>query len=594
MKVGSLLPIFLILLFVISPLFSLVIQSRPGIPTRLQLYNITVAPSAIPFKEDPAYYSFEAYRIMPPNVTPVVIHVATNLVFNNTGLHPHYIKVNIPKGNYSLILMNVSIREYNGIQYDRAAYIFVNGIPVFWGSTQEINNSTAEVDLTLFENLLQGNVTFEPVITNYYAPKVGITGLYSMNITLYLYPGPKPQGLPNEFIPLFVNFTPEKITFNYSYIILNPYIPSIMQTVNVPNGTYRMMLLLYEEGGGLDEFWYTNEPATRSIQLYYDNYLAGVVNPYETIYTGGIDLFYWKPLTSINTLAFHGLQLIDLTSFIALGSEANITVDVTNLEEAFQLTGLPYFDWDISAALLLWVNESNPLISAKLTTAQSQFMDSGPIFTPGFYGVYYQEDGHYYTHYSAILNFEHGTEVSNVITKGVFVAKQTFNSVFQYGYLDESFYENAKETGFYNASLIISGSYPITFTFDAVAIPITSTSVIPYNLSYMQNGTINLGLTYFMNWTYDSYNHVEKVHESLYAIGGFSGIIEIINRYGGAVLVALTSNNAITQKNLTATWLVNGKGFTEAFSAEGLQNSVVNFNGYYVYITQSFTPINGY
>jgi hypothetical protein len=219
--------------------------------------------------------------------------------------------------------MNVSIWETNGTQYDRAAYIFVNGVPVFWGSTQELDNSTAEADLTLFENLLQGNVTFQLVITNYYDAKIGITGIYHMNVTLYLYPGPKPQGLPNEFIPLFLS------NYGYSYVILNSIQPSISCPLTIPNGTYKMEMLLYEEGGGLDEFWYANEPATRSILIFYNNSLVGIVNPYETIYTGGIDLFWWKPLTSINTLSFHSPYLIDLTPMLALGNHADITVCVT-------------------------------------------------------------------------------------------------------------------------------------------------------------------------------------------------------------------------------------------------------------------------
>ncbi|WP_253823046.1 hypothetical protein [Acidianus sp. RZ1] len=79
--------------------------------------------------------------------------------------------------------------------------------------------------------------------------------------------------------------------------------------------------------------------------------------------------------------------------------------------------------------------------------------------------------------------------------------------------------------------------------------------------------------------------------ESLYSIGGFGGVIEIINSYGGAVLVKLTSNNALTEKNLTEIWLVNNKGFMERFFASAGQNSTVNLNGYYIKISQQFTVI---
>lgn len=132
-----------------------------------------------------------------------------------------------------MVLLNVSVRETDGAQFDRAAYVFANGVPVFWGSTQEILNSTAEADLTLFENLLKGNVTFQIVIPNYIDKSINITGIYEVNATLYLYPGAKPEGLPNDFIPLFVN------SMNYSYVVLNPSRPSYSQNITIPNGTYR-------------------------------------------------------------------------------------------------------------------------------------------------------------------------------------------------------------------------------------------------------------------------------------------------------------------------------------------------------------------
>lgn len=549
----------------------------------LFLTNSTISYGII-YSQDPSYYSFEAYKILPPNETPIVIKVATNLVFNNTGLRPYYLHVNIPKGDYSLMLMNVSIREFGGRQYDRPVYIFANGVPIFWGSTQEIYNSTAEVDVTLFENLLQGNVTFEAVIENFYAGKLGITGLYSLNITLYLYPGKKPEGLPNAFIPLFVNVTEEKLNYNYSYVILTPTFSSISRSYTIPNGTYRMVALIWEEGGGVDEFWYANEPAIRNILLYYDGKLAGIISPYETIYTGGINPFYWRPITSINTLAFHTPYMVELTPLLALGNQANISVTVTNL--------VPGSAWDISGVLMLWVNESNPLLNGKILIQKASLIDSGPLYSYDLLGIYYLENGHYNIHYKAELHFKYGTEVSDVIQLGSFIAKQTYNDVFEYAYLDESFTEKATNVGMYNASLFIQGDFPITLYLDAIAVPITNPRVIPYNLTYEQNGTISLGLMYNFIWNYGNYSHKVNIKESLYTIGGFSGILEVINRYGGAILVSLSSNYAETYKNLTATWLVNGKGFMETFSAKGLQNSTTHLSGYYIYVHQQFTPIS--
>jgi len=40
--------------------------------------------------------------------------------------------------------------KYGGAQYDRPVYVFADGVPIFWGSTQEIYNSTAASDVTLY------------------------------------------------------------------------------------------------------------------------------------------------------------------------------------------------------------------------------------------------------------------------------------------------------------------------------------------------------------------------------------------------------------------------------------------------------------
>ncbi|MBP1357695.1 MAG: glycopeptidase, partial [Sulfolobus sp.] len=73
--------------------------------------------------------------------------------------------------------------------------------------------------------------------------------------------------------------------------------------------------------------------------------------------------------------------------------------------------------------------------------------------------------------------------------------------------------------------------------------------------------------------------------------GGFSGIVEVINSSGGAELVSLTSNTALTTKNLKVWYLIDGKEFEELFSAQGQQYSVSNILGRYNYIYQNYIYI---
>lgn len=549
------------------------------------LFNVTAPTSML--GQDPAFYSFEAYHFNASG-TPVKVVIGEDLLFNDSGLTPVDRTVDIPTGNYSAEVLNVSISEFNGTQFDRQVYIFADGVPIFWGSTQEIHNSTAESVVTEFEDLLRGNVTFQMVIENFYDAKVNITGLYEMNVTLYLYPGQPPKGLPNEFIPLFTSYYP----YNYSYVIVNPGMDTASSNVTIPNGTYKMQALLYEEGGGLDEFWYANEPATREVLLYYNGHLAGDLNPFETIYTGGINLFYWKPLTSVDTLSYHSPYVVDLTPMLAMGHNATVTVKVTNLRQAFEVTGSTAFDWDLSGVLMLWVNQSNPMTGGEVVTEEAEYMDSSPIFLPGYLSsVYYQEAGHYVINYTSILHFEKGVELAETTQEGKFVAKQTFNQVYEDAYLDESFSELVRDTGMYNYTLAISGDYPVTLCSDSVAEPITPTTVIPYNLSYAQNGSLTLSMRFEEESVFNGYNVSCYVSEGVRSVGGFSGIVEVINNYGGSELVSLTSNNALTYKSLNFTFTEDGVGFHESFSGEGIQNNTVNTSGYYRHVMESISPL---
>ncbi|MGC9210092.1 MAG: peptide-N4-asparagine amidase [Acidilobus sp.] len=537
------------------------------------------------------YYSFEAFRFIPPNVTPIVIKVATLAPFYNSSLTPYNSTVDIPPGNYSLILMQVSVNESGGPQYDRALYIYANGTPVFWGSTQEILNSTAYVDLTLFENLLQGPVKFQIVLPNWCVPKLKLTGHYNVNVTLYLYPGPRPAGLPNEFIPLFLN------NFGYSRAFLTGSNDYAEYTVHIPNGTYRAWLLLYEEGGAYDEFWYTNIPAVRYIKVYYNGRLAGIVNPFETIYTGGIDLFWWKPVTSVNTLAFHTPDIIDLTPMLAYGLNATIAVHVADLLQSMEAMGVPGkdFQWTIAGVLMLWVNSSNPLISAQPLVQHVRYMDTGAtIMTQSYMGYYFQEGASYSINYTSLLQFEHGSEWVTVAQRGVTDVYQAYNyaGTFAYNYLDEEFSETSVATGYEPYTLALSGNWPVTLYFDFVVIPITPPTTYPFNATYAQNGSITLTPSYSLSYAWQGYNESLQLSYDLYAVGGFSGIIEFISPTG-AILISLTSNNALTTKALTATMLVNGMGFTENVYLEGLQNSTVNMAGYLIANQFSYQLING-
>lgn len=557
------------------------------------MYNMTtITELNDPFITYNGFYSFEAYQPLPPG-KPIVIAVLTNAVFpyklsNNYATVPQNATVCIPPGTYSMILLNVTITETGGPQYDRAFYIFANGIPVFWGSTQEILNSTAWSDLTLFENMLAGNcVIFRAILPNWIVPSIGITGYYVVNITLYLYKGPEPSNLPNYFIPIAPN------AYGVSLIGLNPFHDDITYMVNLPNGTYRALILMYMEGGELDEFWYTNEPATRNLLIYYNGYLASVFNPFETIYTGGIDPFMWKPMPSINTLSFHNPYVADITPLLATGLRGNITITMTNLYEAYELTGLPYYTWTVSGVLMLWVNNSNKLVGGKLITAQSRFFDSGPKFSTTSTGLTeYVEYGNYSINYVAELYYQHGTEISHTEQSGVFNAFQLFNQVMEYGTLNENFTETSMDTflGMGNPfTLSFEGKYPIVFNITAYVTPLGPTTHYPYPAAYIQYATIYIPMSTHELMSTPRMTYTSDIKDTLNSYGFMNLTLEIINPYGGAVVTGISGNYARTSKNLTSIIIystpVSTWGWLERFSALAISPNATDLIGYYQYVT---------
>ena len=137
----------------------------------------------------------------------------------------------------------------------------------------------------------------------------------------------------------------------------------------------------------------------------------------------------------------------------------------------------------------------------------------------------------------------------------------------------------------------------MTLYYDFVVVPITPPTTFPYNASFTQNGSTYMAPSYSLSYSWHSYSFTESTSYNLGAVGGFSGILEFINpkfiNPTGAVLIGLTSNNALTQKSLTAEVLVNGRGFTESAYLERLQNSTVDVAGYLIANQFSYSLING-
>ncbi|PSN90973.1 hypothetical protein B9Q08_03685, partial [Candidatus Marsarchaeota G2 archaeon ECH_B_SAG-M15] len=91
--------------------------------------------------------------------------------------------------------------------------------------------------------------------------------------------------------------------------------------------------------------------------------------------------------------------------------------------------------------------------------------------------------------------------------------------------------------------------------------------------------------------SYASQNYTQSVNENLLATGGFSAILEVINQYGGSVVLSLGTNYAQTTKTLIAEWLTDGQGVAERFQATAVSPNVTDSAGYYSTFSVSYVLV---
>jgi len=292
------------------------------------------------------YWSWQDYPFPLPDVEPIKVPVFVNLELANSSYTPFTAVVKVPEGEWSKILLRIDAKLYDPVfgrpvQYDRPLWVFINGVPVLWGSTAQRYNWTATADLTLFYNLFKDEVTVTLILPNWVVPRIGVTGRFLLNMTLLFYPGEKPD-VPNVIVPLWMG------TWMEGLAVARPTLdkPNVTAPVTVPENVVKAKLLMFTEGLVYDEFWYYYGACYREVKVYFDDKLVALIHPYHYIYTGGLMPFLWRPLPAVRTYATEPV-IVDVTGLLPLiVGVHNVTVEVTNIFSRSR--------WVIGGVLLLW------------------------------------------------------------------------------------------------------------------------------------------------------------------------------------------------------------------------------------------------
>ncbi len=365
-KIISLASVVVIVAVLLAPMVLSMSMPVP-IPVKSGSYHADLRPGTSVNK----YWSWNDYPYAVPFITPYQIVIAKDVAISNFK-GPITLSFKTPVGEFSRILMRVDVWMTSAapgrpaVNYDRPLWVWIDGVPAYMGTTVERYNQTAFADVTHLYTLLVGgkeaNVSI--ALPSWVIVRWGLTGIFHVRVTLLYYPGIKPS-VPDKIIPLFNGPERNNAWRGLATTVLNIKHPKVSQTITIPKNTVRAYLLVYTEGSAHEEFWYYYTPPDKYLIFNVDNKTMAFMQPYPYIFTGGIDLFLWRPISSIRTYSF-APHIIDITPFLPLLiGQHNITLKIFNIQNY----------WHVFAALLLYTDPNAYKVSGQIL----EYNYTGPI-----------------------------------------------------------------------------------------------------------------------------------------------------------------------------------------------------------------------
>ena len=318
--------------------------------------NVTVADPAVP---------------RPPG-QPCVVQLFQDDVFDDFGTRPYgYAPPSGCGTHWAKVVLEADFSVTAGRQYDRTGSIWLNGVNLYFGTTEEPSSAVApswhvERDLTdysaLFRNAGQGQAILWNLVNDTY------TGVIHGSARLLFYPAsaraPAP-GVPDAVIALGGDAVGSPTELDNSGSTLS-------KTLTLPRNVERAYLDVFAQSQNADEFWYTCVPDQyaaqvqecgggnfREAEVSIDGQPAGVAPVYPWIFTGGIDPYLWRPVTGVQTLNFMPYR-VDLSPFagaLSDGAPHTVAVSVAGANNYFSA----------AATLLLYQDAHARQVSGRVT-----------------------------------------------------------------------------------------------------------------------------------------------------------------------------------------------------------------------------------
>lgn len=269
------------------------------------------------------------------------------------------------KGPWAKVVLVADFSVDHGHQYDRTASIWLSGVNIYFGTTEEPSPDLGpswqiERDLTDYSSLLRSSGKGAALINNWTDPRRA--SVIHERARILFYPADASHPAPT---------TPDAVyALNPSNAAVNLQTGSdeLARKIKFPRNTRRIYLDEFAQSQFHDEFWYTCLPdkyiqettafamkrgykgaprqaracsggAYREVEVLVDGQPAGLAPIFPWVYTGGIDPYLWRPTPGVQTLNFVPYRL-DLTPFAGLlsdGAEHSVAVRVLGSNHYFSV-----------------------------------------------------------------------------------------------------------------------------------------------------------------------------------------------------------------------------------------------------------------
>ncbi|MCI4336358.1 MAG: hypothetical protein L3K17_04060, partial [Thermoplasmata archaeon] len=298
---------------------------RPASDPAARAWNTTLASATPDVTPPPTSGLISTPPPAIPDTTPVVMYF-TN-ASQNCCVQANF---TAPVGTWDLIVLNYTGQAVNGV-YDSSYRAYVDQSMVLFGTTPEYGTWTVLKDVTEYTSLFHGtfNLTFllGAAVTNVY---------FLTSVSLAFYPVPNGGHAPPE---------PNLIVPLWFRVSITTSSPTIYVDTNLPTNVTNATMELYAYGFGPDEFWYSQEPGYRNVEVAVNGTSLASVLPFQYINTGGIDLFTWRPITGSFTLSDRPYELNETAALGLLEGPHNLTARLLGVTLSS--------DWIVAGSLLL-------------------------------------------------------------------------------------------------------------------------------------------------------------------------------------------------------------------------------------------------